>query len=125
MPLVGSVLVEGLSPPAPYAHEDQPGAHVCPGIHHQRRACRLTISPDLTRRNFLVAAYIELFRTAYFQSDIFPALSLEKQQEMDYLPRRCSALHRQLLDNLSPPQDYADLMERGNSFVRKFEAGRR
>jgi hypothetical protein len=32
---------------------------------------------------------------------------------------------RQLLDSLAPPQDYDVLMERGNSFVRKFEASRR
>lgn len=66
-----------------------------------------------------------LFRTAYFQSNIFPELSLEKWQEMDYPQATAMLRHRtrQLLDNLPPPQDYADLMQRGNSFVRKFEAG--
>jgi trimethylamine:corrinoid methyltransferase-like protein len=59
------------------------------------------------------------FRYAYYESDIFPNLTLEKWQAQG-CPQATDRLRRytrQLLDELDAPDDYADLIARGESFI--------
>ena len=59
------------------------------------------------------------FRTAYYQSRIFPNLTLEDWVERGR-PRpgdRLRAHTRALLDHLEAPEDHAELMARGEAFV--------
>lgn len=59
------------------------------------------------------------FRYAYYESDIFPNLTLEKWQAQG-CPQATDRLRRytrRLLDELDAPDDYADLIARGESFI--------
>jgi trimethylamine--corrinoid protein Co-methyltransferase len=64
-----------------------------------------------------------LFRDAYFSSDIFPLLDLERwleedsPQAIDFLRRRT----RHLLEDPRVPEDCADLIGRGESFISTTE----
>jgi trimethylamine--corrinoid protein Co-methyltransferase len=73
------------------------------------------LSSDLT---------LNRFRQAYYQSDIFPQLTLEEWQEKGS-PRADDILRRytkDLIDNLIAPADYGDLMEQGRAFIRKMKS---
>jgi trimethylamine--corrinoid protein Co-methyltransferase len=64
------------------------------------------------------------FSEAYFQSDIFPQLTLEDWQargcpQADALLRRYTA---KIISGLKAPDDYAELMAKGLEFIRKIEA---
>jgi trimethylamine:corrinoid methyltransferase-like protein len=73
------------------------------------------LTSDLTLNNF---------RHAYFESDIFPLLSLEEWQargcpKADELLRN----HTQRLITCShAPEDHGDLMARGEAFIHQFAA---
>jgi trimethylamine--corrinoid protein Co-methyltransferase len=59
------------------------------------------------------------FRYAYYESDIFPNLTLEKWQAQG-CPQATDRLRhytRRLLDELDAPDDYAGLIARGESFI--------
>ena len=63
------------------------------------------------------------FRQAYYQSDIFPHLTLEKWQEKgcwraEDILRRYT---KNLLENLTAPEDHGDLMEQGEAIIRKMK----
>jgi len=63
---------------------------------------------------------LELFRQAYYRSDIWPSLTLEEWQARGY-PRADEVLRhytRRLLDGLEAPDDRAALMAKGEAFVR-------
>jgi trimethylamine--corrinoid protein Co-methyltransferase len=69
---------------------------------------------------------LKLFRQAYYVSDIFANLSLEDWQAQGR-PQAADVLRRytrQLMDELDPPEDHADLMGRGEAFIRGWEGGR-
>ena len=74
--------------------------------------------------NFLTSDLtLKRFRQAYYQSDIFPQLTLEEWQEKgcrraDDVLRRYT---KELIDNLTAPADHGDLMERGEAFIRKLK----
>jgi trimethylamine--corrinoid protein Co-methyltransferase len=62
---------------------------------------------------------LQLFRQAYYKSDIWPKLTLEEWQDKRQ-PRADDMLRaytRRLLEELSPPEDHADLMARGEAFI--------
>jgi trimethylamine---corrinoid protein Co-methyltransferase len=72
--------------------------------------------------NFLMAETTQrLFRNAYYPSPIFPRWSLEKWQANGRPPAidllRQYTLH--LLDTLQPPEDHAELMARGEEFIKR------
>ncbi len=74
--------------------------------------------------NFLMAAStLEHFRTAYFQSEIFPNLTVDdwRQQDRPRAGERLRSHTRQLLDALEAPDDHADLLARGEAFIRSIE----
>jgi trimethylamine--corrinoid protein Co-methyltransferase len=63
---------------------------------------------------------LELFRAAYFRSDILPNLVLEDWQAQG-APLAGEVLGRhtaELLAELTPPEDHAGLMARGEAFIR-------
>jgi trimethylamine--corrinoid protein Co-methyltransferase len=67
---------------------------------------------------------LERFRQAYYVSDIFDNLSLEDWQARGQ-PQPVDLLRsytQQLIDGLQPPEDHADLMGRGEAFIRDWEA---
>jgi len=70
--------------------------------------------------NFLTSPLtLRHFRDAYFSSDIWPNLSLEAWQERNR-PRPIEMLRdytQDLLAQLQPPDDHADLMARGEAFI--------
>jgi trimethylamine--corrinoid protein Co-methyltransferase len=71
--------------------------------------------------NFLMApSTLEHFRTAYFQSEIFPNLTVDdwRQQDNPRADDRLRAHTSQLLEDLDAPDDHADLMARGEEFIR-------
>jgi hypothetical protein len=70
---------------------------------------------------------LKLFRRAYYRSRILPMLTLEEWQargcpRADHVLRRYT---RQLIDELKPPPDHADLIARGEAFIRSVEARNR
>jgi trimethylamine--corrinoid protein Co-methyltransferase len=70
--------------------------------------------------NFLMApSTLENFRTAYFESKIFPNLTVEEWAQQDY-PRADERLRnhtKQILDGLGAPEDHDDLIGRGETFI--------
>jgi trimethylamine--corrinoid protein Co-methyltransferase len=86
------------------------------------------ITPDLeeiTRvgpgGNYLTSEMtLELFREAYYESRVFPSLTLEAWQAQG-CPQAMDVLRRhtqQLLSQSSAPPDHAELMELGEEFIR-------
>jgi trimethylamine--corrinoid protein Co-methyltransferase len=70
--------------------------------------------------NFLMAgSTLEHYRTAYFESAIFPNLTVEEwqQQGCPKADERLRSHTRQLLDGLTPPEDHTDLIARGEAFI--------
>jgi trimethylamine--corrinoid protein Co-methyltransferase len=70
--------------------------------------------------NFLMAAStLERFRTAYFQSDIFPILTVDdwQQQGRPRADDRLRSYTNQLLQGLEAPEDHAELIARGEAFI--------
>jgi trimethylamine--corrinoid protein Co-methyltransferase len=70
--------------------------------------------------NFLTSNLtLEFFRQAYHHSDLFPKLTLEDWQARgcpraeDLVRQHC----QQLLSEAKAPEDYADLMARGETFI--------
>jgi trimethylamine--corrinoid protein Co-methyltransferase len=64
------------------------------------------------------------FRHAYFESDIFPLLSFEEWQARG-CPKADQMLRdhtKQLIADASGPDDHAELMAKGETFIRKFMA---
>jgi trimethylamine--corrinoid protein Co-methyltransferase len=76
--------------------------------------------------NFLISdTTLKLHRQAYHESKIFARLTLEEWQEQG-CPQAVDRLRQatcQLLDELSPPEDHADLMGRGEEFVQRVSKG--
>ncbi len=74
--------------------------------------------------SFLISeTTLEHFRDAYYVSDIFDNLSLQDWQAQGQ-PQPVDLLRsytRQLIDGLSAPDDHADLMSRGQAFIRDWE----
>ncbi len=71
--------------------------------------------------NFLMAAStLERFRTAYFQSAIFPNLTVDdwQQQGRPRADDRLRSHTSQLLQGLEAPEDHAELIARGEAFIR-------
>ena len=70
--------------------------------------------------NFLMAAStLEHFRTAYFESSIFPNLTAEAWRQ-EGCPKADDKLRehtRQMLENLEAPEDHDDLIGRGEAFI--------
>ena len=70
--------------------------------------------------NFLTTELtLDLFREAYYDSPIFPRLSLERWQAQD-CPQAVELLRnytRQLIADLVAPEDHADLAARGEAFI--------
>ena len=76
--------------------------------------------------NFLMAAStLEHFRSAYFQSEIFPNLTVDdwRQQGNPRADDRLRNHTQQLLDGLTPPDDHADLIARGEVFIDASSTG--
>jgi trimethylamine--corrinoid protein Co-methyltransferase len=75
--------------------------------------------------NFLMSALtLKHFRQAYYHSDIFPKLTLEAWQDRGS-PRAGDVLRKytlQLLDKLDPPDDHAEILARGETFIRTYMA---
>lgn len=66
---------------------------------------------------------LKRFRQAYYQSEIFPQLTLESWRDKGH-PNAEDVLRRytkELIDNLTAPEDHGDLMEQGEAFIRKLE----
>jgi len=75
------------------------------------------LTSGLTLRNF---------RTAVYQSEIWPNLTLEEWQRKGS-PRAEDQLRRytrQLLNEARPPEDHGDLMARGEAFIRRQDTSR-
>jgi trimethylamine--corrinoid protein Co-methyltransferase len=75
--------------------------------------------------NFLMApSTLEHFRTAYFQSEIFPNLTVDdwRQQDRPRAGERLRSHTRQLLEELEAPEDHADLIARGEAFIRSIDS---
>jgi len=75
--------------------------------------------------NFLMAAStLEHFRTAYFQSEIFPNLTVDdwRQQDRPRAGERLRNHTHQLLEDLEAPEDHADLIARGEAFIRTIDS---
>jgi trimethylamine--corrinoid protein Co-methyltransferase len=71
--------------------------------------------------NFLMAAStLEHFRTAYFESAIFPNLTAEawKQEGRPKADDKLREHTRQMLEDLEGPEDHDDLISRGEAFIR-------
>ncbi len=70
--------------------------------------------------SFLMADLtLKLFRQAYFQSDIFPNLTLEDWQAQG-CPRADDLLREhtmQLIEQAGPPEDQGELLEKGETFI--------
>ncbi len=63
---------------------------------------------------------LDLFREAYYQSEVFPSLTLEAWQARG-CPRAMDALRRhtqQLLAHVSAPADHVELMAKGEEFIQ-------
>jgi trimethylamine--corrinoid protein Co-methyltransferase len=76
--------------------------------------------------NFLMAAStLEHFRTAYFESKIFPNLTVDEwaQQGKPRADERLRNHTQQLLDGLVAPEDHDDLIGRGEAFIGSVSAG--
>jgi trimethylamine--corrinoid protein Co-methyltransferase len=70
--------------------------------------------------NFLMAAgTLERFRTAYFESAIFPNLTVEAWSEEGYptADEKLRNYTRQLLEDLEAPDDHDDLIARGEAYI--------
>ncbi len=70
---------------------------------------------------------LKLFRTAYYQSQVFSNLTLEEWQARG-CPRADDRLRQvtcQLLNELQAPQDHAALVEQGEAFIQPFVTHRR
>jgi trimethylamine--corrinoid protein Co-methyltransferase len=70
--------------------------------------------------NFLMAAStLEHFRTAYFESSIFPNLTAEawNQEGRPKADDRLREHTRQMLEQLEAPEDHDDLIGRGEAFI--------
>jgi trimethylamine--corrinoid protein Co-methyltransferase len=64
---------------------------------------------------------LQHFRHASFTSELFPILTLEKWQEKG-APEAGELVRqhtRRLLDSLEPPEDHAELMARGEEFIKE------
>lgn len=76
--------------------------------------------------NFLTSGQtIRLFRDAYYNSPIFPRLTLEKWQAQGgakavELLRKYT---RELIDGLTAPEDHDELIARGEAFINRFTSG--
>ena len=71
--------------------------------------------------NFLMASStLELYRGAYFESAIFPNLTIEawRQQGCPKADERLRSHTRELLEGLAPPEDHVDVISRGEAFIR-------
>jgi trimethylamine--corrinoid protein Co-methyltransferase len=71
--------------------------------------------------NFLMASStLELYRGAYFESAIFPNLTIEawRQQGCPKADERLRSHTRELLEGLAPPEDHDDVISRGEAFIR-------
>jgi len=76
--------------------------------------------------NFLMApSTLGLFRTAYFQSEIFPNLTVNAwtQQGRPRADERLRSHTQQLLEDLTAPDDHEDLIARGEAFIGSASAG--
>ena len=76
--------------------------------------------------NFLMAAStLEHFRTAYFESKIFPNLTVDEwaRQGKPRADERLRNHTQQLLDGLVAPEDHDDLIGRGEAFIGSVSAG--
>jgi len=76
--------------------------------------------------NFLMApSTLGLFRTAYFQSEIFPNLTVDAwtQQGRPRADERLRSHTQQLLEDLTAPEDHEDLIARGEAFIGSASAG--
>ncbi len=76
--------------------------------------------------NFLMAAStLEHYRTAYFESAIFPNLTVDDwtQQGHPRADERLRSYTRELLEGLEPPDDHDDLIGRGEAFIGSATAG--
>ena len=75
--------------------------------------------------NFLMApGTLEHFRSAYFQSEIFPNLTVDdwRQQDRPRAGERLRSHTRQLLDELEAPEDHAELIAKGEAFIRSIDS---
>ena len=72
--------------------------------------------------NFLMAEQtMQLFRDTHFKDSIWPFLSLDEWQSGKH-PNADAVLRRhtcELLENITPPDDHDELIERGEEFIRK------
>jgi trimethylamine--corrinoid protein Co-methyltransferase len=72
--------------------------------------------------NFLMAEQtMQLFRDTHFKDNIWPFLSLDEWQSGKH-PNADAVLRRhtcELLENITPPDDHDELIERGEEFIRK------
>jgi trimethylamine--corrinoid protein Co-methyltransferase len=71
--------------------------------------------------NFLMAAStLEHYRSAYFESAIFPNLTIEdwRQQGRPKADERLRRHTRELLEGTTPPEDHAELIARGEAKIR-------
>jgi len=71
--------------------------------------------------NYLMAAStLEHYRSAYFESAIFPNLSIEdwRQQGCPKADERLRQHTRELLERLTPPEDHSDVIGLGESYIR-------
>jgi len=75
--------------------------------------------------NFLMADQtLQLFRKTHFKDSIWPFVSLDQWQTGNY-PNADTILRqhtRDLLDNSNPPEDHADLIARGEGFIKGLSA---
>ena len=72
--------------------------------------------------NFLMAEQtMQLFRDTHFKDSIWPFLSLDEWQSGKH-PNADAVLRRhtcELMENITPPDDHDELIERGEEFIRK------
>jgi trimethylamine:corrinoid methyltransferase-like protein len=77
--------------------------------------------------NYLMAAStLEHFRAAYFESSIFPNLTVEAWNQ-EGRPKADDKLRRhtrQMLEDLGGPEDHDDLIGRGEAYIRSISNGR-
>ncbi len=125
-PFVGSTLGSMVFSPvtAIYAHDIIGQAlHFAQGFAMDEQSVGLDEIAQVGPGGDFLASNLTLrhFRYAYYKSDIYPNMSLDKWQSLAS-PRSIDYLRdhaRRLMDSAKPPDDYAELIAKGEAYIEQ------